>query len=155
MPTDAERDTLIEALDASIAEFNKDGRLGRGRAARRALRLTGMNWTYSALMILEGMKDNPTMRMSQLAEYVGTTPPTVTKLVRELEHRGLIARRPDAGDGRASILSLTEKGRQVAEEIWHARLEGLRQVIADWDEADMQSFLSLFARLRADMRRMP
>jgi DNA-binding MarR family transcriptional regulator len=113
-----------------------------------------MDWTYSALLMLEGMKDNDGLRMSQLAEYVGTTPPTVTKLVRELEHRGLIARCPDADDGRATILSLTGEGRRVAEQIGRARLEGLREVMADWSETDLRSFTTLFERLRADMRRM-
>jgi DNA-binding MarR family transcriptional regulator len=154
MLEDQERDILTESLDASIAAFNKDGRLARGRATRRARRLTGMDWTYSALLILEGMKDNDNLRMSQLAEYVGTTPPTVTKLVRELENRGLITRRPDADDGRASILSLTGEGRRVAERIGRARLEGLREVVANWSEADLLIFTTLFERLRADMRRM-
>ncbi len=152
---DQERDRLIEALDASIAGFNKDGRLARGRATRRARRLTGMDWTYSSLLILEGMKDNDPLRMSQLAEYVGTTPPTVTKLVRELENRGLVVRHPDAADGRASILSLTDKGRQVAEQIGYTRLEELQGVMTQWSNTDLQTFIALFEQLRADMRRMP
>ncbi len=155
MPTDQDRDKLIEALDASIAGFNKDGFLGRARATRRARRLTGMDWTYSALLILEGLKDNDTLRMSQLADSVGTTPPTVTKLVRDLEDRGLIARRADADDGRASILSLTEKGREVVGQIGRARLADLSGVMAEWDEADLRSLNVLFERLRADMRRLP
>jgi DNA-binding MarR family transcriptional regulator len=154
MPEDLNRAKLIEALDASIAGFNQDGRLSRDRATRRARRLTGLDWTYSALMILEGVKDNATLRMSQLAESVGTTPPTVTKLVKDLEERGLITRTPDEQDGRASILSLTEKGRQVAESIGQARLEGLGQVLTAWSSEDIEKLDQLFERLRADMRRM-
>jgi len=154
MSEDRERMKLIEALDASIAGFNKDGRISRGRATRRARRLTGMDWTYAALMLLEGMNENDGLRMSQLAEYVGTTPPTVTKIVRELEDRGLVTRRPDDDDGRASILSLTDKGRQVAESIGHARLEDLGRVIAGWSEADLERFVSLFEQLRTDMTHM-
>lgn len=155
MPEDLDRAKLIEALDASINGFNQDGRLSRERATRRARRLTGLDWTYSALLILEGVKDNATLRMSQLAQSVGTTPPTVTKLVKDLEERGLITRTPDEQDGRASRLSLTEKGRQVAESIGQARLEGLAQVLTDWSEDDLEKMDTLFERLRADMRRMP
>ena len=154
MANDRKRDKLIEALDASIAGFNRDGRLARGRATRRARRVTGFDWTYSALMILEGMKDNGTLRMSQLAESVGTTPPTVTKLVKDLEEKGLVTRTPDDQDGRASILSLTDKGRQVAESIGKARLEGLGQVLTAWSSEDIEKFDQLFERLRADMRRL-
>ena len=113
-----------------------------------------MDWTYSALMILEGLKDNATLRMSQLAESVGTTPPTVTKLVRDLENKGLVTQALDEQDGRASILALTDKGREVAESIRHARQESLRQVLADWTAEDLERFTALFERLRSDMRRM-
>jgi DNA-binding MarR family transcriptional regulator len=155
MAQDKKRAKLIAALDASINGFNQDGRLARDRATRRARRLTGMDWTYSALLIMEGVKEDATLRMSQLADSVGTTPPTVTKLVKELEARGLVTRTPVEQDGRASILGLTDKGQQVAEDIGQARLEGLGQVLADWNEEDLEKLDLLIERLRSDMRRMP
>ncbi len=155
MPDDPKRNRLIEALDASISGFNQDGRLSRKRATRRARRLTGFDWTYSALMILEGLRDDATLRMSQLAESVGTTPPTVTKLVRDLENKGLVTRTLDEQDGRASILTLTDKGRQTLEAIIQARLDGLRSVLTEWSSEDIEKLDQLFERLRADMRRMP
>jgi DNA-binding MarR family transcriptional regulator len=154
MPEDLTRTALIQALDASISGFNQDGRLSRKRATRRARRLTGFDWTYSALMILEGLRDSATLRMSQLAESVGTTPPTVTKLVRDLENKGLVTRALDEQDGRASILALTEKGRQTLEAIIQARLEGLQSVLTEWSSEDIEKLDQLFERLRADMRRM-
>jgi DNA-binding MarR family transcriptional regulator len=106
-------------------------------------------------LILEGVKDTATVRMSQLAASVGTTPPTVTKLVKDLEERGLITRTPDEQDGRASILSLTEKGGQVAEAIFRARLQDLGLVLTDWSAEDLKTLDRLLEQLRADMRRMP
>lgn len=154
MTANEKRAKLIEAIDASINGFNQDGRLARKRATRRAHRLTGLDWTYSALLILEGMKEDPTLRMSQLAESVGTTPATVTKLVRNLEGKGLITRSPDKQDGRASIIDLTAHGRQTAEAIGRARLEGLQKVFDGWSEDDLRELAVLFERLREDMRRM-
>jgi DNA-binding MarR family transcriptional regulator len=155
MADDQQRIRLIEALDAGIAAFNQDGRMAHGRATRRARRLTGFDWTYSALMILEGMKENGTLRMSQLAASVGTTPPTVTKLVKDLEEKGLVSRTPDEQDGRASFLSLTEEGARVAEAICRARLREVGQVLTAWSDEDLETFERLFEQLRADMRRMP
>lgn len=153
MPTN-KRTRMIQDLDLSIAGFNRDGRLARGRATRRAERLTGLEWTYSALMILEGLKDDVTMRMSQLAESVGTTPPTVTKLVRDLEERGLVTRASDEQDGRASILRLTARGQEVLEAIGQARLESLASVLTEWTPEEIETIDRLLERLRADMRRM-
>jgi DNA-binding MarR family transcriptional regulator len=148
------RTGLIQALDASIAGFNQDGRLGRDRATRRASRLTGLDWTYSALLMLEGMKENAGVRLTDLAALVGTTPPTVTKLMKTLEVRGLIDRTPHEQDGRASIVSLTEEGRRVAEALAGARLEALQTVLGGWSEDDLERLTVLLERLRTDMRRL-
>jgi DNA-binding MarR family transcriptional regulator len=146
--------SLIQALDGTIHGFDQDVRLGRERATRRASRLTGLDWTFSALLILEGMKENGSVRMSELAELAGTTPPTVTKLIKDLEGKGLIQRTPDEQDGRASIVGLTAEGRRVAEAICGARLEALQQILGDWTEEDLERFTALFQRLRTDMRRL-
>ncbi len=145
---------LIKTLDASINAFNQDGRLGRERATRRASRVTGLDWTYSALLMVEGMKEYGALRMTELAELVGTAPPTVTKLIKDLEGKGLVNKTPDEQDGRVSIVSLTEEGQRVAEAIGSARLEALRQVMDGWDKDDLQQFTVLFERLRADMSRL-
>lgn len=154
MPPKKTDDDLITAVDSAIDAFNRDGRLGRERATRRARRLTGLDWTYSALLIMEEMRGNPTLRLSQLAELAGTTPPTVTKLVRDLESRGLIHRIQDELDGRASIVSLTDRGRETATAIRRKRLEALQQVLSEWSKDDLEQFLTLFERLRNDMRRL-
>jgi DNA-binding MarR family transcriptional regulator len=145
---------LIRAVDASIAGFTQDGRLGRERATRRASRLNGLDWTYSALLILEGMAHKANLRMTELAELVGTTPPTVTKLIKELEGKGLVDRTRDELDGRASIVRLTNEGRRVARAIDRARIEALERVLDSWDDDDLEQLTVLFERLRADMRRL-
>jgi DNA-binding MarR family transcriptional regulator len=148
------RSTLIRTLDESISGFHQDGRRARDRATRRAGRLTAQDWTYSGLLMLEAMKENPSVRMTELAELVGTTPTTVTKMSKDLEGRGFVDRTPDDQDGRASILSLTDEGRRVAKAIGQARLEALQGVLGDWSQDDLERLTVLFERLRADMRRL-
>jgi DNA-binding MarR family transcriptional regulator len=149
-----ERSSLIQTLDEAINAFNRDGRLSRQRAIRRGRRLTGLDWTYSALLIMEEMKESRTLRMTELADLIGATPPTITKLVKDLEGQGLVSRVPDEQDGRASILSLTEEGRRMAESIGGQRIADLHQVITEWSDDDLERFITLFERLRTDMRRM-
>jgi DNA-binding MarR family transcriptional regulator len=138
----------------SIVAFNQDGRLGRERATKRAKRVTGRDWTYTALLILEELKQNAALRMTELAVLAGTTAPTVTQLVRDLQVQGLVDKIPDEQDGRASIVSLTAEGRQVAEDIGGARVEALTQAMAGWSGEDLERFVGLFERLQAAMRRM-
>jgi len=65
---------VYQGLGHSHSRVQPDGRLGRARATRRARRLTGLDWTYSALMILEGLKDIGGVRMTELPTW--RAPPT-------------------------------------------------------------------------------
>jgi DNA-binding MarR family transcriptional regulator len=70
--------------------------------------------------------------LSEVAEHIGLTLPTMSTLVDGLVDRGLITRREDPEDRRRMTLTLTEQGRsgfESAREATAAYLEqGLRQL---------------------------
>ena len=51
------------------------------------------------------------LRMGELARRARLSKQAMTELVRHLEHDGLVERRPDPSDGRASVVFLTERSR--------------------------------------------
>lgn len=51
------------------------------------------------------------LRMGELAGRARLSKQAMTELVRHLEHDGLVERRPDPSDGRASVVFLTERSR--------------------------------------------
>ena len=51
------------------------------------------------------------LRMGELARRARLSKQAVTELVRRLERDGLVERRPDPTDGRASVVFLTERSR--------------------------------------------
>ena len=65
------------------------------------------------MMMAIRMENKPSL--SQVAEFVGLTPPSASRVADELEIRGLITRRPDKLDRRRQILSLTAEGIEVLE----------------------------------------
>lgn len=83
------------------------------------------------------------IRPGELAAHLRVAPRSVTDVVDALEARGLLAREPDPGDRRATVLVLTASGRQLMQEIGQAR------------RADADTY---FARLsatdRADLERI-
>jgi MarR family transcriptional regulator, organic hydroperoxide resistance regulator len=52
------------------------------------------------------------LRMGELARRARLSKQTMTQMVRRLERDGLVARRPDPVDGRASLVLLTERSRE-------------------------------------------
>jgi DNA-binding MarR family transcriptional regulator len=70
------------------------------------------------------------LRPSQLADHVGITKQSVNDLLGHLEQRGYLDRVPDAADGRARVIRLTSKGRQLERTIY-AEARTAQQRIAE------------------------
>lgn len=94
------------------------------------------------------------MRSSALAETMYTDPSTVSRQVTQLVDRGLVQRRPDPTDGRASVLAVTDAGRAAASRIRTMRNERLGQVLSGWPVEDLEQFTRLLDRFVVDYERM-
>ena len=67
---------------------------------------------------------------SALARLEQITPQGMGATLAGLEARGLIERRPDPGDGRRAVMSLTDAGQQALQDRRNARTEQLAQALA-------------------------
>ena len=66
--------------------------------------------SMSQFRALAFLKLLPGASLSDLAEYVGTRPPSTSKMVDGLVERGLVARREEVADRRQRVLTLTPDG---------------------------------------------
>ncbi len=55
----------------------------------------------------------PAISAGEVAEILHLHPSTLTGVLKRLEDRGLLARRPDPADGRRALLQLTPRGRAI------------------------------------------
>jgi DNA-binding MarR family transcriptional regulator len=67
---------------------------------------------------------------SELARVEQISPQSMGATLSALEARGLVARGPDASDGRRVVLSVTEAGRQLLRDKHDARTEQLAGALA-------------------------
>ena len=70
-----------------------------------------MRPSYGSILVPLFEEDG--LRMGELARRARLSKQTMTTMIRLLERDGLAARRPDPADGRASLVSLTARGRQL------------------------------------------
>lgn len=70
------------------------------------------------------------LRMGELALRAGLSKQTMTQMIRRLERDGLVERRPDPSDGRASLILLTRRSRRF-EPVAAAALRELDQVVRE------------------------
>jgi DNA-binding MarR family transcriptional regulator len=92
------------------------------------------------------------IRMSELAGSVELDLSTVSRQIRNLVVSGLVARVPDPQDGRASLLSLSDRGWLVLESVSEARRQALAEAVAEWTEEERSALASGMARLEAGLR---
>ena len=76
----------------------------------------GKKYTLSQILILSSIPHDG-MDMTSLSDRVGVDNSTATRLIGGLIKLGLISRKKDINDKRITLVSLTEKGELVSEEI--------------------------------------
>ncbi|GIE25992.1 MarR family winged helix-turn-helix transcriptional regulator [Winogradskya humida] len=92
-----------------------------------------------------------TCHARELAVRTSLDPSTVSRAVAALVSHDLVARQPDPGDGRASILVVTPAGRAaLADSLdWYARV--LHQALAGWSDEDVTAFSDAIDRFARDV----
>jgi DNA-binding MarR family transcriptional regulator len=78
---------------------------------RQVTDATGMS--FGRTRALRRLARRP-MSMGELAAMLGIDPPNASVLVADMESQGLVNRRPHPTDGRAKLVEVTRKGREIA-----------------------------------------
>jgi len=127
---------------AGTAAVVRDGITRLNRRLRQTRPLGVL--TQSQLSALTSLELAGALTPTELADAERVQPPTMTKIVAKLETMGLVQRTPHPTDGRQSILSATERGREVFAEYRLARDEWLTQKLAELPDADRETLLAAF-----------
>jgi DNA-binding MarR family transcriptional regulator len=80
-----------------------------GRFNRRLRSATG-GLSHGLLSALVSVTKHGAIRLADLAQLEQVSAPSITRMVAELETRGLVARTTDPADGRAALIEVTEAG---------------------------------------------
>ncbi len=69
--------------------------------------------------------------ITQLAAAEQVRPPTISRMVKELEYEGLVKRKTDAKDRRVRRISATSAGRRLLENGRRRRVDALAEMLAE------------------------
>jgi len=108
----------------------------------------------SALSVLEMARllGEGEHRMSEIAERRGVDQSVISRQIVELQRKGLVCRRPDPTDGRASLIRLTTKGLAVLENVRTLRKQWLRGALARTAVDDVTTTAELVSALAEELR---
>jgi DNA-binding MarR family transcriptional regulator len=106
---------------------------------------SGVGHDRSAMLLLFLLLPGP-LRPGALAEASFADPSTISRQVAELVKRGFVRREPDPSDGRASLLAITDAGREVCERLRTMRRDLLAAAVEGWSDDELATFASLLTR---------
>jgi DNA-binding MarR family transcriptional regulator len=109
---------------------------------------TGMD--KASFVLLANLNQMGPSRAGALAEAVFSDPSTISRQVATLVKDGLVERRADPEDGRASVLAVTEEGARLLHERRAQRNETLARLFTDWPDEDRVRFIDYFERFVGD-----
>jgi DNA-binding MarR family transcriptional regulator len=147
--TAAEVDPTIRdrALDEVEAAFSLMARkAGLPRLHERMTAAVGIPLEHASFQLVRRLGESGPLRASELAVLMGLDLSTVSRQVASLEVAGLVERRPDPVDRRASLLTLSEEGRVASSRICAARRAMFAEMLTVWPEEDVERFAELIGR---------
>lgn len=122
-PTATDSEEVAERLHAATIQL-----LRRIRSADKKTGVSPARLSALTALVLEG-----SMPLGQLADVEQVKPPTMTNIVRGLQHDGLVGRSADKTDRRVHHVRATAKGRSLLNKGRRARIAALVHILDDLD----------------------
>ncbi|MFE6923320.1 MarR family winged helix-turn-helix transcriptional regulator [Nocardia sp. NPDC057663] len=88
------------------------------------------HFDYVVMSALSGAPER-TLRMSELAQYAGSTLSRLSNVIIRLEKRGWVRRHPDPADGRVTLATLTDDGMAKVAAAAPGHVEAVRRLVFD------------------------
>jgi DNA-binding MarR family transcriptional regulator len=109
--------------------------------------------SYIRMRLLRVLDRSGEQTMTQLASALNVTQRRVTALVEALLKDGMIDRRPNPHDGRSSVITLTDTGREHLERTWQQFQSDISAAFTDLTDQQQEQLLAITPVLTEALRR--
>lgn len=107
--------------------------------------------TLGVLAAIDNIEASTGCHSKDLAAQCALDPSTISRAVAALVRAGLVVRTADPRDGRASVLALTPKGRQVLGDTTRWYVDLLADALGDWTAPELTALADLLHRFSDDL----
>ncbi|MCF3963685.1 MarR family winged helix-turn-helix transcriptional regulator [Streptomyces fuscigenes] len=105
---------------------------------------------WSTFLLMTAVVTQGPLRVKELAEQVQSDPSTVSRHVAQLVRDGFLERHADAVDGRASLLTATDKAREAVDARKQRRNLHYEHMLHTWEDSERGQLTALVARFADD-----
>jgi MarR family transcriptional regulator for hemolysin len=111
----------------------------------------GLGLTPEECRVLIYLEHRQGTAQVDLAEYMGSSPITLMRVLDRMEQDGWVERRPDPEDRRVRRLHLTRAAMPVIPRIWVIADRARAESLAGLDSVDRQRLIGLLERIRGNL----
>jgi DNA-binding MarR family transcriptional regulator len=126
----------------------------RGFTRLSEARLKPLGFGVGHLPVLVALRDGQASTQRDLARFARTEQPPMAQMLARMERDGLIARTPDPADGRSSLITLTQAAQARLPDAIDTLLQGNREVLSGFTNAETAQLVDLLTRLIANLDRI-
>ncbi len=131
--------SLLKAREAVMKKF---------MPALKAHDLTAQQWR-----VIRALEQRGDMEVSELSDVCYILKPSMSRIVQNLQARGLIERRGNSEDRRRSTMALTDSGRVLFEKIAPASIERYQYITEKFGYGKLELLYELLDELVATLSR--
>jgi len=113
--------------------------------------MRGLGTSLQDWRVLAALRERDGRRMGDLSVTTSIEVSTLTRLVDNMEHKGLVARRRDAEDSRAVLVHVTPAGRRLTRRILPIAERYETVALKGFGAAEAESLRAALRRLYANM----
>ncbi|PSB13157.1 MarR family transcriptional regulator [filamentous cyanobacterium CCP1] len=117
------------------------------RFLRSEIRYHGQPLSLSQLRVLNYLERWPQSSLSEVAEYLDVTRPTMSTMIDRLVQRGVVHRMEDPQERRRILLSLTPEGNEQLQQVTAATRAKVAVRLAQFTEPQLEQLMQGLALL--------
>jgi DNA-binding MarR family transcriptional regulator len=103
--------------------------------------------SHGLLSSLATVSKRGPIRLADLASVELVSAPSITRIVAELESQGLVQRSVDPDDGRAFLIAITGRGRELIEQARSTRAHLISELVDTLDSGDRELIIAALPAL--------
>lgn len=105
-----------------------------------------VNITLPQMALMQWVADHPGCHVQDLADALGLTAPTISVGVRRLLRAGMLERKPDPNDRRATQLTLTRRAIEMHERFVKSKYEVMGRFLSGLNQSEQKQLLDLLEK---------
>lgn len=140
--------TYGQRADISMKTWMQVFRTYNKIRAKESIYIQSFDLTMNQFQVLEVLYHRGNLTIGAITKLTLSTPGNITVVVKNLKRDELIVSLPDENDKRASILSITHKGKAIIEKLFPQHAQNFEEYFKVLQEDELETLFTLLKKLQ-------